>query len=218
MKIVVFGASGGTGRLLVAQGARREYTMSAVVRRQLDFGTDATSLLADVTNAKAVERAIRGHDVVISALGAHGLVSRDPAMIVGLHNILMGMATARVRRLIYLSNNSVPSVRDCLSPLGRYILAPLVLRAASADHAVNEALIMAGETDWTIVRPPRLTNAPPTGQWSSGERLRAPSLLPSLSRADLATFMLHQVDSDLYLRRAPTVVSGSQSALAEMAQ
>jgi putative NADH-flavin reductase len=70
----------------------------------------------------------------------------------------------------------------------------------------KEAIIQHSVLEWVIVRPPRLTNGRRTGAYRSGEDLQATSMIPRISRADLAEFMLHQLDGDIYLRRTPAVM------------
>jgi len=60
--------------------------------------------------------------------------------------------------------------------------------------------------DWTIVRPPRLSNRPHTGVYRHGTDIKAASIIPVISRADVADFMLRQLDDRVYLRTAPAVM------------
>jgi len=111
-----------------------------------------------------------------------------------------------VRRYIYLSVLSVHYVRDQLNFIGRYVILPLLLRNAAADHEVIEAMIKQSKLDWTIVPPPSLTDGPRTGEYRSGEKVAPKPLLPKISRADLADFMLAQLVDGMYLRGTPTIM------------
>ncbi|HZO70367.1 MAG TPA: NAD(P)H-binding protein [Kribbellaceae bacterium] len=62
--------------------------------------------------------------------------------------------------------------------------------------------------DWTIVRPPRLTNGPKTGVYQHGETIHATQVVPRISRADVADFVLTQLTDPTYLHRAPAVMPG----------
>ena len=73
------------------------------------------------------------------------------------------------------------------------------------DHEAKEGLIRQSHLNWTIVRAPRLTNGRRTGTYRSGEDIGANSIIPAISRADVAEFMLKQVTDDTYLRKAPAV-------------
>jgi len=74
------------------------------------------------------------------------------------------------------------------------------------DHEAKERFIKRSRLNWTIVRAPRLTNGRRTGAYRSGEDIRANSIIPTISRADVADFMLKQLTSDTYLRKAPGVM------------
>jgi putative NADH-flavin reductase len=71
-----------------------------------------------------------------------------------------------------------------------------------ADHEVKERLIVQSSLDWTIVRPPKLSNGAAKGEFRHGNNIRAASLLPMLARADVAAFMLAQLNDTTYSRKA----------------
>jgi putative NADH-flavin reductase len=121
-------------------------------------------------------------------------------------NIVRAMERAGPRRLIYLSFLGVRGGREQLSLVGRYVVAPLILRNVVADHEAKENIIARSGLDWTIVRPPRLTNGPHTGVYRHGGDIKAESVIPMISRADVADFMLLQLDDRAYLRKAPAVM------------
>lgn len=209
VNVLVIGASGGTGRELIAQGAARGHAMTAFVRNPASFPTDSANpriTRGDVQIAAEVDDAIDGQEAVMCALGAKSLLARDPALIIGVHNIIGAMERASVPRLIYLSQLAVHAVRKQLNLLSRYVIAPLVLRNAAADHEINEAMIEQSQLAWTIVRPPKLTDGPRTGDYRNGMAVEARALVPKISRSDLAEFMLNQLDNDSYLHRTPTVM------------
>jgi putative NADH-flavin reductase len=159
----------------------------------------------DVGNATAVANAIDGQDAVISALGVGKPLKPDAVVVDGIRNTLTAMKTHGVSRLIYLSFIGVHDSRAAAGPVVRYI-AHFPLRNEIADHEAKETLIVASETAWTIVRPPTLTNGAATGRYRDGESISARSVLPMLSRADVADFMLNQLADDRYVRRSPRVL------------
>ena len=75
-----------------------------------------------------------------------------------------------------------------------------------ADHAAKERIIRGSSLEWVIVRPRRLTNGARKGSDRSGVDVRATSAVPRISRADLADFMLGQLDEDTYVRKAPAIM------------
>jgi putative NADH-flavin reductase len=143
---------------------------------------------------------------VVSALGGASLFSRDPAMIVGMHNIIVAMEQAGVSRFVYLSADTVSAARDQLSPLRRYVIVPLIAQNTGADHEINESMIEQSHLDWVIVRPPMLTNGPRTGVYRDGGHLEARAVIPTIARADLAEFMLKQLTDDRYLCQTPSLM------------
>ena len=110
-----------------------------------------------------------------------------------------------MKRFIYLSADTVSEVRGSLNPLRRLIVSTLLSNTA-ADHELDEAMIRQSHLEWTIVRPPLLTNAPYKGRYRYGEHIEPNTLLPKISRADLADFMLKQLGDDTFVRKAPTVM------------
>ena len=128
--------------------------------------------------------------VVICVLGSSTPLKRDPTLISGVQNIIKAIERAGGRRFIYLSFLGVRDGRYQLRFVVKYIIAPLVLRNVAADHEVKEALIKRSRLPWIIVRPPRLTKGRRTGVYRSGERLVATSIIPTISSADVAEFIL----------------------------
>ena len=94
MKVVVFGASGRTGREIVKQALAQQHEVTAFVRNPAEFDLQHERLKVikgDITNYKEVENAISGQDAVMSALGPHTLLKRIPALTTGLRNIVQAM-------------------------------------------------------------------------------------------------------------------------------
>jgi putative NADH-flavin reductase len=223
MNILVFGASGRTGKELVKQGLERGHTITAFVRTpsKLRIADKWLEVIqGDIVDRGAVEAAVHGHDAVVCALGAPSLLTRDSAVVVGMHNILLSMELEGIPRLSYLSADTVRDARQQLSPL-RKLFVPLVFRSSSADHELIEAMILSSRLDWTIVRPPMLTNGAPSGAYERGERIEPRWTIPRVSRADVAAFMLRElVDQSLEWSpdstwiRAPGPVPAQELAMA----
>ena len=208
MRVLVFGASGLTGQQLLDAAARHGHTVTAFVRNPVTFHNQHGVEVApgDVTDPQAVARALPGQDAVLCALGAATPLRRTPALVAGVRHLTAAMTDAGVHRLIYLSFLGVPAGRHQLSALGRYVIAPVVLRHVAADHAEKEEIIRHSKLDWTIVRPPRLTNGPRTGTYRHGEDIHARQIVPRISRADVADFMLAQLNDQTYRHRAPAIM------------
>jgi len=203
MKLVVFGASGRTGHLVVAQALTRGVEVTAFVRRRhrLAPRLGLEIIEGDVADAAAVAAAIAGRDVVISALGVTTPLKSDPVVVAGIDHIVRAMEAGTSRRLVYLSFIGVAASRAAAGPLIRYV-ARLPLRHEIADHELKERRIETSALDWTIVRAPKLTDGPPTGAYRFGESITATSLFPRLSRADVAAFLVGEALDARYPRAA----------------
>lgn len=208
MKVLIFGASGGTGRHLVKQAILQHHLVTAFVRSPADFGMAAANLAVftgNVSDPAAIARAMKGQDAVISALGVSRPLKPDPTVVQGVRDILQAMGQAGVRRFIYQSFVGVSESRPHAGPFIR-IVAARVLRHEIADHETKEAFVKASSLDWTIVRPPKLTNGARTGTYRSGEAIPARAFFPKLSRADAADFILRQLTDMTFVRKAPSVM------------
>jgi putative NADH-flavin reductase len=209
VNVLVFGASGATGQEVVSQALQQGHRVTALVRRGPAPEASAqrlTIVRGDVRNRDVVATAVDRHDAVICALGASTPLRREPALVEGIRTIVTTMERHRVRRLVYLSFLGVHEGRAQLSILGRWVASPLLLRNVVADHEAKESIIRQSTLVWVIVRPPRLTNGPRRGTYRSGLGIRATSIIPHISRADLADFMLQQLDSDEFVLQAPAVM------------
>lgn len=193
MRITVFGATGGTGQELVTQALRLGYEVSAVVRdpRRLPVTHERLTIHeADVFDPGAIEPAVKDTDVVLSALGPRS--ARESVCSASMSSILTAMQTTGVRRLVAISAAPVPDrdagdrffYRTVLKPVVR-----LMFRDGYADLSLMERAIRESGADWTIMRPPRLTNR----KRLTGYRTATNHNVPGgyfISRAHLAEAML----------------------------
>jgi putative NADH-flavin reductase len=192
MNITIFGASGSTGSVLVQQSLAEGHMVTAFVRTPGKIAITHENLKVlqgDVKDYASVERAVKGQDAVLSALGVAKPLKSDPVVVDGVKNIIEAMQENVVRRLVYLSFVGVGDSRKDSGFVIRHVIARIVHNEI-ADHELKEQLIRSSRLDWTIVRPPKLTNGPRTGVYRTGETLRARSFLPMMARADVADFML----------------------------
>jgi putative NADH-flavin reductase len=148
---------------------------------------------------QAFAGAVAGQDAVISVLGvgtslrSAGLIARSMPV------ILHAMESQRVRRLIFASAYGVGETRRDV-PLMPRILMGVLLRDIYADKAAGEERLRRSALDWTLVYPTTLTNGPQTGGVRVGERLTLRGF-PRVSRADVADFLLSQLDDSTYVRK-----------------
>jgi putative NADH-flavin reductase len=186
MKITVFGATGRTGRHVLAQGGRRGHQMIAFTRRPQaldDRAAPAAVVQGDARDPDAVRKTIDGADAVISTIAAalRGDLHRlaDTARV-----ITQTMADLGVRRLVVTSAYPI-IVED--PPLLMAILRRL-LAAPYADGAEMERIVAGSGLDWTIVRLNRLTNNAANGTVHTSRGLLAKPR--GITRADAAATLL----------------------------
>jgi putative NADH-flavin reductase len=207
MRILVFGASGQAGHELVRQAVERGHSISAFVRTpaKLNAPSSVRVIQGDVADAAAVNAVVPEHDAVVSALGVSTPLKHDRAVIVGVEHIVRAMEKHDVRRLIYLSFIGVRESRSAVGFVLRYI-APIPLRQEIADHEVKEAVIRSSKLEWTIVRPPKFTNGPRTETYRSGENITTIKPVPLISRADVAHFIIRELEEHNFARRSPRLL------------
>jgi len=211
MKLTVFGASGRTGRLVVRHALDAGHDVTAVVRDPARLPIHDSSLdvvTADVTDPDALRPALQGRDAAISAIGA---TTRKDAGIAAsaTEAILDGLHRAGVHRFVAVSASPLapPPVGERF--FWRAVITPMlqsIYRDVYADLASMEAALRDSGIDWTVVRPPRLTNGKPTGRY----RTRIDGNVPkgrSISRGDLAAAILAFVNDPTTLRHAIGVSS-----------
>ncbi|MGH3435441.1 MAG: NAD(P)-dependent oxidoreductase [Sciscionella sp.] len=198
MRITVFGASGGTGKMLVRLALDESHEVTAVVRDPAKLGTRHEKLSvvrADVLDSAAIKPAVKEADAVFSALGAKQ--RSDPARICsrGIHSILEAMSAVGTRRLLCISAAPVAEATEGDRLLYRALARPLlraILREAYADMATMEREVTASDTEWTVFRPPKLIDKPSGGGYRTAYNANVAGGY-RIARADLATEMLARV-------------------------
>ncbi|MDH3273522.1 MAG: SDR family oxidoreductase [Gammaproteobacteria bacterium] len=205
MKVLIFGATGTVGRLLVTQALEMGHTVTAFARDPSELAISHASLEiieGDVMDSAAVDRAVPDHDAVLIALGAG---SKGQVRSTGTRNIIQAMQKSGTRRLVCLSTLGVGDSRDNLNFLWKYVMFGMLLRAAFADHVSQEDHVIRSGLDWTIVRPAAYTDGELTGDYCHGFPATEKGLKLKISRADVADFVLTQLADDSYIRMTPGV-------------
>ena len=204
MRITVFGATGRTGRHLLAEGLRRGHQLTAFTRRP-DALADPAGLagvvVGDARDPEAVRKAVDGADAVISTISAERRTGPYPAA-EATAVIAGAMADLGVRRLVVTSPYGMVADRPRL-------LAPLVRRwlgAAFADAAAMERHIATSDLDWTVVRLPLLTNRPARGRFRTSRELLTAGPY-QLTRADAAAVLLDVAEAGTLARTTINVAA-----------
>jgi len=205
MKIIVFGASGGTGKEIVRQAIEQGHTVTAFVRdpSSLSPHENLEIFQGDLFDPASVSSAIEGNRAVLSALGSRTL-RREGLLSRAIPNILAGMDEHYIQRIIVLGAAGARYPADKYQT-GWYKLIfktmkATFLRHPFKDQAAQERLLEESGMDFTIVRPPRLNNK------TDADDVRVlPDGLPSgglqISRADVADFMLQQLTDPRFHRQ-----------------
>lgn len=209
MNLTVFGATGRTGRHLLDL-ALPHHTVTALVRdpAKLDRRHDNLRVIqGDLGDAARVAEAVADADAVISVAGKTK-TSQPDVLSSAAHNIVAAMRGHDVARLVTLLGAGVPDEKDEPSLGRRFMLGlmSVVAKGMVEDAARHAETVRASGLDWTIVRPPRLTDGPATGKLRHGYLDLGP--MHSVSRADLAAFVLDLATSERYVREAPMVAAG----------
>jgi putative NADH-flavin reductase len=202
LKVVVFGATGGTGLEVVKQGLEQGQRVTAFVRDPSKLPIQHAALLimpGDAMNPSQVEEAIREKDAVISALG----VTRQTPLNLcsqGTKNILTAMRKNGVKRIIIESAYGAGDTKKGFYGRTTQILIASRIR----DKELMEKTVEESGLDWVISRPVRLTNGPRTGAYRVGVNLPV-NALPTISRADVAEWMLKQLSDNAFLHTTTTI-------------
>ena len=207
-RLLIVGATGGTGRQLVRQALERGYVVTALVRNPAKVETRHPQLKVvqgDVLNAAAVDRVARGQDAVVSALGHRRYFGPTRILSDGTRNILRAMQAYGVRRFVCETSLGIGDGAGRMGVYYTFFVIPVILPFYFWDKTRQERAIAATDLDWIIVRPGVLTNSAPRGRYRHGRRIDGFVWTVRISRADVAAFMLDQLTSDVYLRRAPGV-------------
>ncbi|WP_375435161.1 NAD(P)-dependent oxidoreductase [uncultured Hymenobacter sp.] len=207
MNALIFGATGGTGRQLVEQALAQGHIVTAFARNPRNLDLQHPNLhvgQGDVLDFASVERVMQGQEVVLSALGAPAS-QKDAVRSEGTRHIIRAMEQTGVRRFICLTTLGIGDSQQALPFAYKYLLVPLFLRQAFADSERQEEYIRQSALEWTIARPGTLTNGQRTGQYRHGFPASEKGLKMKISRADVADFMLRQVQDHAYLRKAASL-------------
>lgn len=203
MKLILFGATGGTGRQVLVQALEAGHEVTAVARKPeaLDFSHDRLEVIrGDVLDSDSLEQTIRGKDAVISALG---VTHRKPTTLYseGTAHVMKAMKTAGVRRLVCLSSAGldIPDDTPFMQRVAIRLIVQRMYRYAYEDMARMEAKVKASGLDWTVIRPPRLTNGPRTGKYRTSIDQPLPGAR-GIARADLADCIVGRLLDDQTFR------------------
>lgn len=208
MRVLVIGATGGTGRELVQQALAQGHQVTAFVRDPAKLQIEHANLRVakgDVLDYATVESAMRGQEAVLSALGHKRFFYPNRIQSDGMRNILRAMKACGVPRLICETALGIGSSVGRLGLPHTFLIMPLILGFYMWDKLRQEELIMASDRDWIIARPGVLKSGPLRGTYRHGPDAGNYFWPVAVARADVADFMLKQLKDDRYLGTAPGI-------------
>jgi putative NADH-flavin reductase len=191
MRLVILGATGGIGRLLLRYALERGHEVTAFVRspQKITLKHERLKVVqGNLLDAGQLATVMAGHDAVLSAFGPITLGPTTMRALFG-RAVAEAMRLSAVRRILLVSSAFLFSE---MFFFGR-VLRGMLFGNVVVDDAGMELAICRDYLDWTIVRPPRLTNGSLTQKYRVMED-RLPEGRMRVSRADVADFMLHEVE------------------------
>lgn len=205
VRVVVFGGTGRTGRLIVEQALLDGHRVTVAARHPEGAGLPPAVRVvrADVQDPASVAAAVRDQDALVLAISSPartpGTLYSDAA-----RNVVAAAEVAGVTRAVVISSGGVDRDDPGLPFWYRRILIPMVMSSLYAEMGEMEKVITRSTLDWTIVRASYLQDRTATARYRVEEG-RTPRRGWKLSRADLARFVVDQLDSDRWLRAIPTL-------------
>lgn len=208
-KILVLGATGATGRLIVRQAVARGHEVAVLVRspEKASDLTGAKLIIGDARDESALRHALKGRDAVVSALGTPASPFREVTLLsTATRGLVNAMQAEQVSRLVCITGLGAGDSAGHGGFAFDNLIFPLLLRKVYADKNRQEAIVRDSGLDWILVRPSILNDKPGRGA------ARALTDLSgfhggTIAREDVASFVLDQVGSDAWLRRSPLITS-----------
>lgn len=206
MNLLIFGASGSIGLPLVHQALALNHSVKAFCRQpqRLSVITHPRLqvIVGDVLDEAAVRKAVQEVDAVLCAIGDG---NKGKVRAAGTKNIVEAMAAEGIKRFICQTTLGLGESRGNLNFVWKYVMFGLLLKKAYRDHELQETIVRESNIDWTIVRPSAFTDGGPTCVYKHDFDGREKKLTLKIRRTDVAEFMLRQLTSPAYLKKAVSV-------------
>ncbi len=204
-RVLIVGATGGTGRQLVVQALDRGLEVTVLVRNPSSLKVEDQKLRVvrgNVLDYSAVEAAVQGQDAIVSALGHKRFFYPTHILSAATGNLLKAMESHGVPRLVCETSLGIGSSVGRLGIFYTFFIIPVILPLYFWDKTRQEQIIAHSKMEWVIVRPGILTNAKRKGTYCHGPKIGNFLCPVRISRADVAEFMLNQLTDDTYLATA----------------
>lgn len=207
MKLLIFGATGGTGREVVKQALEEGHAVTAFVRNPGKLDIKHANLMlvqGDVMDFTSVEKAVQGQEAVVCVLGS-GQKLTGTIRSEGTQQIIHAMEKTGIRRFICQSTLGAGDSWGSLNFFWKYIMFGFLLRNVFADHQRQENYVKNSHLDWTIIRPGSFVDGERTGEYRHGFPGTDKTSKLKISRADVADFILKQLTDNAYLGKTPSL-------------
>ena len=209
MKVLVIGAAGKTGRLIVDRALAAGYSVKALVHdteslSEHPFAEGVQIVQGDVHDAGTVHGALNGCDAVLDALGGKTPFLKTDMESSAARVVLRAMRETGTKRLVAISVLGAGDSGEQAPFWYEHLFLPTFLHGALPDKNAMEAEVKASGVEWVLVRPPILTDDAPTGEVrviADGETAH------KITRGDLAQFMVEQLTSDKYVGQAVVIAN-----------
>ena len=212
MKLALFGATGATGRAILERAGRKGIAVHALVRPQSTLGGElpptVSTIIGDLDSAEAIDRTLAGCDAACLVFGP-----RPPYTEIfcgdATERIMAGMRKHEMRRIVCQTGAMIGDYRRNRSR--PFESAARLYRwrnpGPAADRVRQEVAVVGSNFDWTLIKPPRLTNARPSFRVEASAELRV-GLLSSVARGDLADLILSALLNNRFMNSAVFVRKG----------
>ena len=216
MKLLIIGGTGGPGRQLIHQALEKGYSLTALVRNPKKIKIihqNLSVVKGNVLDFDKVQEVVAGQDAVLSALGHKRFFIKTNILSKGTENIINAMEKQNVNRFICITALGINDSRFKLGLYHTLFVIPVIIFFYFMDKAKQEKLIKSSNLDWTIVRPGQLIpqwivnlfHGKKTGSYKHGANVGNYILTKIISRADVADFMLSQLNDKAYLHKTPGI-------------
>jgi len=205
MKLLIIGGTGGTGKELIKQALEQGHLLTVLVRNPDKVKIHQPNLRVikgDVLDFDKIRTVVAGQDAVLSALGHKKFFIKTTILSRGTKNIIDAMDKHNIARFICITSLGINDSRFKLGLYYTLFVIPFIVFFYFLDKSKQEKLIKESTLNWTIVRPGQLTYGKKRGLYKHGPNVGNYIITKMISRADVAHFMLSQLNDVTYLRKA----------------
>ena len=205
MKILVFGANGRTGKLVMDRAIAMGHEVSILVRHTgISSPAGVRVIVGDALNAEDVLSATKLQDAVVDCIGGTAPWKNQTLEHDAMQNVVAAMKKSASQRLLVVSAMGVAESKQQSPWWYRFLMVPTFLRGSTADKTAMEVVVRDSGLDWIIARPPILTDGAATNKITV---LGKNEVGHTITRADLAVWLVAQLEGEQYIGQSVVVVN-----------